>query len=269
MMADLSAIAKIAGIKQVALIADDWTNGRQRCVDLLCRYLALPVDASDEAEQHVRQVLLTEIGARLRDERSGWHGLYFDFSRARLHNLALDNVYWIGSTVSFSSADISNFAMRSTVFDDSEVDFTGAELSEGVLSLRSAQVLSGTLIFSGIKVFDGSTIDLSHSEITGGQLALDSVEVLGGIVDLSDVRVVGFAPRYTKRGGLAGASLDFSHCLLRSGQVDLSRCHLRRDQPELEKPRRHRAGREPVTPDLTEAATAVLSGQSQDVTPES
>src|SRR5215470_5330798 len=82
---------RLAGVYAMAGLADDWEEGRQTCVDVLCASLRMPYepepsqDASGsqwlafQAIRQVRHTVIRVITAHLRrDAAISWQGLNFD-----------------------------------------------------------------------------------------------------------------------------------------------------------------------------------------------
>ena len=83
----------LAGVYAMAVLADDWEENRQTCIDVLCAYLRMPYapDPGDEAPEQerftfranreVRHTIIRVITAHLKEGVVlPWEGLSFDFT---------------------------------------------------------------------------------------------------------------------------------------------------------------------------------------------
>src|SRR5204862_2869778 len=87
---DRPPAVRLAGVYAMAGLADDWTENRQTCIDVLCAYLRLPYEPdpggdapADErlafrASREVRHTVIRVITAHLRQGAAmSWQGLDF------------------------------------------------------------------------------------------------------------------------------------------------------------------------------------------------
>jgi hypothetical protein len=138
---DKPPAVRLAGVYAMAVLADDWPENRQTCVDVLCGYLRMPYepDPGEEApgperldfraSREVRHTVIRVIVAHLRaGAKPSWQGLDFDFT--------------------------------GVVFDGG--DFTRAEFSGGTVSFPGAVFSGGTVDFGGA-VFSGGEVDFSRA----------------------------------------------------------------------------------------------------------
>src|SRR6476660_7656366 len=142
-------------------LADDWTDQRQTCIDVLCAYLRMPSDhetiQESEGEKQVRAAILRLIGSHLNaDADLNWSDCHFDFSYAELPTLTWSSPtfenrpdfnhvrftgpVWIGEPrfeqgVSFVLAAFeSSFQIRNARVSHGDVALQGAEITSGVLT---------------------------------------------------------------------------------------------------------------------------------------
>src|SRR5271155_5156122 len=76
---DKRSAVRLAGVYAMAVLADDWPENRQNCVDVLCGYLRMPYEsdpggeapladrAAYRANREVRHTIIRLIGAHLRE----------------------------------------------------------------------------------------------------------------------------------------------------------------------------------------------------------
>lgn len=109
------AAVRLAGAYSMARLADDWTDQRQTCVDVLCAYLRMPWpgEEQEESERQVRgsiaQILVNHLCP---EAQPSWSSMSFDFQGARLRDFKLIDVIF-DNDVTF---DDVIFAARCTLY---------------------------------------------------------------------------------------------------------------------------------------------------------
>ena len=129
---------RLAGVYAMAVLADDWKDNRQVCVDVLCGFLRMPYapdpgpDADEgkrlsfEANREVRHTTIRLIAEHLKkdkDDRRSWQGLDFDFRNVVFDGGSFAQTRFSGGTVSFENAR----------FSSGTVDFSHAKFSGGTV----------------------------------------------------------------------------------------------------------------------------------------
>jgi len=156
-LGDDKPAVRLAGVHAMAGLADDWTENRQTCVDVLCAYLRLPYDpgpgedatpadqvAYRGANREVRHTIIRLIRDHLlpdADAAVSWQGLNLDFTGAVIDGGDFTGARFSEGIVRFNGAS----------FVGSEVVFSGAEFSGGTVSFAGAKFSGGTVDFSGAR----------------------------------------------------------------------------------------------------------------------
>lgn len=130
------AAVRLAGVYAMARLADDWTEQRQVCIDVLCAYLRMPyepdpqaTDTYKEGEREVRHTIIRVIRDHLQPQAPTlWSACNFDFTRA-----------------TFDGGDLSGSQFRGTV------SFDGAEFTRGTVSFHYAGFTGGTVTFEDVR----------------------------------------------------------------------------------------------------------------------
>lgn len=183
------AAVRLAGVYAMAGLADDWREGRQTCIDVLCAYLRMPytppAEASDEApaqaddqlpmdadtaqaareEREVRHTVMRLIGRHLRlaeDDATSWCSYDFDFT----------GVVFDGGN--FSEAK----------FSGGEVSFVGATFVAGKVFFDGAKFSGGAVYFDDAR-FSGGRVFFDEATFTGGPVFFIRVAFSGGWVSFS------------------------------------------------------------------------------------
>jgi hypothetical protein len=82
-LGDPAAAIRLAGVLSMAALADDWSERRQSCVDVLCSYARQPLDESDGVERNIRRIIVEQIFMRLEaSTHVSWSDLRIDLSGA-------------------------------------------------------------------------------------------------------------------------------------------------------------------------------------------
>ncbi|MFD0559591.1 pentapeptide repeat-containing protein [Stackebrandtia endophytica] len=243
LLASAEPANRLAGIYAMAGLADDWNNGRQTCINVLCGYLRLPYtppsDTTEDftpeqsaehaeraAHRQVRHALLDLLGERLRTEPDPsytWHGYTFDLAGSTIDggNLAgiqvtegtrmnFEGAAFTGGEVSFSRARFAGgevFFHRAE-FTGGRVSFSGAKFTAGRVAFRNAEFTGGEVSFHRAE-FTGRRVSFSGAKFTGGEVSFSGAEFTGG-----EVAFV--------RAEFAGGRVSFVGARFASGEVSFS-----------------------------------------------
>jgi hypothetical protein len=122
---------RVAGVYAMAAPADEWLDGRQCCIDVLCAYLRMPYDpdgeTAAEGEREVRRTLFR-----------------------------VTDVTFAGDPVEFDGADFSGATDPSGVFTAGGVWFDGSRF------------VGGTTSFEGVTTQAQTTVSFLGARHTGG-----------------------------------------------------------------------------------------------------
>ena len=179
------AAVRLAGVYAMAGLADDWREGRQTCIDVLCAYLRMPytppADASSETptqaddhapivdaetaraareEREVRHTVIRLVGRHLRlaeDDATSWCGYDFDFTGAVFDGGDFSGVTFSGGEVSFEGA----------TFSGGDVSFDGATFSGGEVSFGGATFSGGQVSFEGRRSVVGGCPSTGRRSVAG------------------------------------------------------------------------------------------------------
>lgn len=161
-LAHESEQVRLAGVYALAALADDWDEGRQKCVEVLIAYLRL----AEAGESEVVDTIFRMFRERLTSD-SPWCDAEFDFTGMKLIDM-----------------DFSGFTFRGTVvldhvvFSGEETNFLGTRF-EGDLRCHGTEFSATTTRFSRATfaapaVFFGArfatTLYLSGSSVDGGKV---------------------------------------------------------------------------------------------------
>jgi uncharacterized protein YjbI with pentapeptide repeats len=185
---------RLAGVYAMAGLADDWTENRQTCVDVLCGYLRMPYepDPGDEApgpgrlafraSREVRHTVIRVITAHLQaDAPVSWQGLDFDFTGVFFDGGDFSGAEFSGGLVNFRDATFTGGTVRfdGATFTGGMVDFRGAVFSGGEVYFASA-VFSGGLVDFGSAVFSGGLAVFAGAEFSGSEVRFWGAVFSGG-----------------------------------------------------------------------------------------
>lgn len=213
-----SAAVRLAGVHALANLADDWEQGRQTCVDVLCAYLRMPAgpepeddgDPGDRTEwlalREVRATIVRLIAAHFKPEAApSWNGCDLDFMRATFDvSVDFSEAVFGSGTVNFAAADFGNSLVTfrgadfrganvyflGVQFSGYTVDFRGAEVSGGVLAFSSAEFSGSAVAFDGVKI-TGGVFNFEDAEFSGGEVVFRGADFSGGWVDFGGAKFSG------------------------------------------------------------------------------
>jgi uncharacterized protein YjbI with pentapeptide repeats len=214
---------QMAAALALAALADEWPDGRQDCIDVLCQYLRLPYDpaAARSAESQVRLSIVDALRSHLDGTAGpGWPGCRFDFSGATFDRGSLGGARFAGGTVRFTGCRFTGegLSLRQAVFTECVLDCARIAIDGG-----------STLDFTG------AGLDRSHTRFTGielaaGLLSFQQTRWHAGVHDFSDLHLDGGEIRFDKAYFTASRALsdpdvwsllDFANGVLEAGTLTL------------------------------------------------
>jgi uncharacterized protein YjbI with pentapeptide repeats len=226
---------RLAGVHAMAGLADDWTDNRQTCVDVLCAYLRLPPGnpserVAYEANREVRHTIIRLICTHLREGAAwSWEGLNFDFTGVMFDGgnfadarfsggiVRFDGASFRGGRVSFDRAKFSGsqVSFDGANFSGARVSFDGAEFSRGGVDFEGAEFYGGVVSFQ-YATFSGSRVSFIGASFSGCLVIFDaSFDVFG--VYFNDARFSGGAVIFD--GAFLGGGMGFGGAEFSGGQV--------------------------------------------------
>ncbi|WP_146179975.1 pentapeptide repeat-containing protein [Micromonospora sp. RP3T] len=217
--------ARLAGLHSMAILSDDWIEGRTPCVMAICSYLRLPTldltsDSPDLGESEVRRTAWKAVRSRLLEpgHTASWQSEELDFSGGHFDNVDLDRISLNGVRVQFRNCVFrgGEIRLRAAKFHDSILDFTGSKFNNCKVLLQGANFTGDSLV-----VFDESAITFSSFELDRMNIGEDSHFLL------RHAKVSDSALKFDSDGE------DFwfqKRSSLIAGEVDLSDSHLERSR---------------------------------------
>jgi hypothetical protein len=264
LLGDDDAAVRLAGVYAISALADDWKEGRQTCIDVLCAYLRMskgprPAPASeddvrpglrgvvDSARRRLRKVRLSVAAADelvpddptspAGREREVRHTI-IRIIRDHLNSSAAES--WSGHQFDFTGAifDDGGSFQNVRVTQGTELDFSEAVFI-GHTSFIGMRLEGGTVFFGYITLTPGSQLLFFHSKITGGwisfsgsrldcgQLAFDGTTVTGGSIAFPGARLTGTDVDMTELTLDGDGELSFEDAELTAGSVNFPDALLR------------------------------------------
>jgi uncharacterized protein YjbI with pentapeptide repeats len=227
---DKPPAVRLAGVYAMAVLADDWPQNRQTCVDVLCGYLRMPYEPGPveqapapeqlafRASREVRHTVIRIITAHLKDGAAvSWQGLNFDFSGVVFDGGSFSDANFSGGTADFSSA----------VFAGGRVDFGGARFSGGTVRFDVAKFSGGEVGFGAAK-FSGGTVSFIRAEFSGAEVSFNYAKFSRSNVDFtgaefSDCKVSFWSTQFSDHevdffgAKFTGAEVSFGYAKISGG----------------------------------------------------
>ncbi|WP_158939328.1 pentapeptide repeat-containing protein [Streptomyces sp. NRRL S-87] len=254
------AACRLAGVHAMAGLADDWTERRQTCIDVLCAYLRMPYprglaeytrDDEDPNGQANREVRLTVIRT-IRDHllpanpaETSWSGYDLDFTGAVFDGGDFSNARFSGGKVRFTGATFSgglvsfyeatfsggSVGFYGATFSGSEVLFRGATFSGGSVNFRGATFSGGSVNFRGA-TFSSDVVNFDRAAFSGGEVGFYGATLSSGKVSFYGAKfssgTVNFDRAKFSRGTVnfgrakfSGATVTFHAAQFDGGVVDM------------------------------------------------
>ncbi|MEV4385052.1 hypothetical protein AB0J68_04865 [Micromonospora sp. NPDC049580] len=243
------AAIRLAGVYAMTGLADDWQEGRQTCIDVICAYLRMPyapppptlngaqtypgdqaAGVNTEAirnayeEREVRHTVIRLIGRHLSlaaDDPTSWYGLDFDFTGVTFDGGDFSNATFSGGRVSFVGArfDLGEVTFARATFSGGEVLFDRARLCGGIVSFGHATFSGGRVSFDDA-ILNGGRTSFVRATFSDGELSFDGATFSAGALNFD---------RATFSGGrvsldeatFSGARVTFLRAIFSDGAVSL------------------------------------------------
>ncbi|MFI6713622.1 hypothetical protein ACIBF7_44865 [Nonomuraea sp. NPDC050478] len=198
-----SPAVRLAGVHALAALADDWEDGRQMCIAVLCAYLRMPPDPEPDAStgpaehaawagmDEVRGTIWRLIAAHLDAKaRIPWHGADFDFTGVTISRfIDFATAVFPSGVVAFDRAKISSggwVRFDHARFSGGTVLFQGTQFSDGFVTFEHATFSGGIVAFTGANfsgagvafraaAFSGSKVTFGGAKFSAGQITFDGV----------------------------------------------------------------------------------------------
>ncbi|MFD6678428.1 pentapeptide repeat-containing protein [Micromonospora parva] len=181
------AAVRLAGVYALAGLADDWREGRQTCIDVLCAYLRMPYTPPEDVRNYAPaqaddQVPTVDVDSAraAREEREVRHTVIRLVSR-HLRLAEDDATSWGGYNFDFSGAVLDGGDFSGAIFSDGEVSFAGVRFSGGEVSFSEAAFCGASLDFN-LATFSGGRVDFDWATFSGGVVHFGRAAFSGGEV---------------------------------------------------------------------------------------
>lgn len=181
---------RIGGIYGLAELADEWEDGRQMCIDILCAYLRLPYEPDTSSSDYsagnreVRRMVIRLIRNHLREGWSAvsWRGYRFSFERAVFDCGDLSRAVFIGGNVTFHNAEFvtGSFQFDEVEFRGTPVWFTKTKFGGAHVTFRKAKFVCSPVTFRGT-LFTSGKVEFDDAEFAGG-VSFNGADYAGGEV---------------------------------------------------------------------------------------
>ncbi|MCF3105443.1 hypothetical protein IPZ58_28200 [Streptomyces roseoverticillatus] len=232
LLGDEQPAVQLAGVHAMAGLADDWTEQRQTCVNVLCAYLRIPFapEPADnipleqrlswQAARQVRHTVIAVIREHLLPEaKHSWAGLDFDFTGAQFDGGCFDDARFSGGHVIFDDA---HFTGGEVLFDGAEftsgsVTFAGAVFAAGEVRFDGT-CFDGTAVYLGEALFDGSTVRFDRARFTGGEVRFGTANFSSGTVSFEQAEFAGSAVLFDLVS-FTGSTVTFNDASFTGGLV--------------------------------------------------
>ncbi|NNJ60364.1 MAG: hypothetical protein HKP61_05300 [Dactylosporangium sp.] len=177
------AAVRVAGVYAMAELADDWNEGRQMCIDVLCAYLRMPYDP-DQHREGDREVRRTTVRVIRNHLRPGWSAVSWSTNRFSFEGAVFDCGDLSGArflapgSVSFHAATFASgsFEFNRVVFAAptwfTRVRFAGAKIGFNEVQFATDEIQFDDAIFSA------GIVDFRHARVPSGQITFAEVTVL-------------------------------------------------------------------------------------------
>src|SRR5262249_34576491 len=131
---------RLAGVYALSSLADDWPQGRQTCINVLCANLRQGYAPEPDTDapladrlafienKEFRHTIIRAIAERLRSPTGKWQGYTFDFTGAVFDGIDFESVTINGGFLNFDQ----------TSFIKARVDFRRMSIMDGTMQFFKA-----------------------------------------------------------------------------------------------------------------------------------
>lgn len=245
------AATRLAGIYSLASLADDWPEGRQTCIDVLCAYLRMPYDppalntkenttqkdrdTTTKEEQQVRHTVIRLVSTHLQEgSKVSWQGHKLDFTGAIFDGGDFSRCIFRDAAISFANAHfvdgVTEFVRAK--FKSGDVNFNGSTFEGGTVDFLGAEFCGTWTRFGYIKFLDGYA-RFQKANFSSGLVTFGSAKFKGGVIDFNEARFQGCDVTFGQ-ADFIGTKISFSDADFSGGTVDFSRVSQWSSPPEFD-----------------------------------
>ncbi|NUK09496.1 pentapeptide repeat-containing protein [Streptomyces lunaelactis] len=221
---------RLAGVYALAHLADEWTEQRQVCIDVLCAYLRMPYTPDPAAPDHkpgereVRQTIIRVIRDHLNQPGTptSWSAYHFNFTGATFDRGNFSHSHFRGR-VTFDGArfDGGTVTFNGARFDSGRVTFDGARFDGGRVTFDGARFDGGTVTFNGAR-FDGGTVTFNEARFDGGTVTFNGARFDHGTVSFEEARFDHGTVSFNE-AAFFGATVSFNKAAFTGGTVSFNK----------------------------------------------
>lgn len=170
------AAVRVAGVYALAGLADDWPEGRQTCVDVLCAYVRMPFQLRSPLPKYesdnehpmqrissLRTDMETPTGGRMAYPASEEYQVRSAILRAMRGRMTGNAPEWSDLTFDFTGAIFDEASFDGFVFDGCTVRF-GDCVFVGETSFAQSRIVGSHLWFTGAIFLGRIIFDFAHLE---------------------------------------------------------------------------------------------------------
>ncbi|MET9002728.1 hypothetical protein [Amycolatopsis sp. NPDC004169] len=193
-------VVRTGGVYALAELADEWIEGRQTCIDLLCAYLRMPYVADtasadySHGNREVRRTIIRVIRNHLRDGWSAvsWRGYRFSFEGAVFDCGDFSKAHFRGGNVTFHRARFvaGHVEFNDVVFEGTPVWFSKAEFAGAHVDFRRS-VFAGTVASFENAVFSAGRVEFDGVRFASGEVSFDNAVHEGSVATFDGVAHTG------------------------------------------------------------------------------
>jgi uncharacterized protein YjbI with pentapeptide repeats len=244
---------RLAGIYALAGLADDWEDGRQACIDVLCAYLRMPfrprgplpdfgqkhqpsrpwenlVGLKTEGDDPVMEIageaqVRSSVIQVLRDHlwsgaRVNWHGAHLDFTGAVFQDASFDGMDFTDCTVRFDEClFVGECGFSQTLWKRTEASFLNAVFA-GRLGFEYSTFEESNVNFYGDFTM-ATDVNFQGVTLVSGKLDLLGPGEHGGSISFVSSNLLGGDLEIHGSNLNDGASIAFSRSTLSGANIRL------------------------------------------------
>lgn len=246
-----SAMVRLAGVYAMATLADDWVEGRQMCVDVLCAYIRKPYTPPQaprnpmppeeqppppygtgtigidihQAQLELNHRRYSEDLKRFETEYAAYQKVLEESQvRATIFRVIRDHLsesavnHWSGVGFDFSEATIDKVDLSRTKLVNNRLDFGGTRFIGAQVYLNSMKIYGSDLIFDGARFDLTSRVFASRSVFRESSLMFQGISLRGGVIVIEETAfmdsMISLAKLHAVEGTISVTNSDFTTAMI-------------------------------------------------------
>jgi uncharacterized protein YjbI with pentapeptide repeats len=176
------AAVRVAAVQALALLADEWPEQRQSCVNVICAFLrAVDDEKKPVASRYERRAGFDLLRMRLAEDPSVATQFGPWFGRARPKGLRPSPASWRGCDLDLSGMVVEDGSLHGAILSSGRVSFEGAQFIGGV-DFSEIEFCGAAVSFHRATFTAKAQVSFEHCTFRAGRVSFRKAAFTGGDV---------------------------------------------------------------------------------------